>query len=394
MGLRERVTGPLIVVDTAINLSIEIRIKNAVPTTATLTVAHAAYEQIPAGSYTPLGLLEEVGDRLRTWFKAACTGFGAGVTAPANKDNVDLFVDWVPVSGINSTLCLLTLGALGDTKVGGVQALTDYVKFKNTSDSWALLGLLEAAAAADRTVNAVLSSGVWVADCYGLWQPPSAFCFMQADIIKGVRSVFHDTYSLELRDGKVKGTSNGSPSFYDSYRIVDQRSTIVGPLYYVGEFDSIKANRKSVYLRAPKPSALRMSRPLYRADKLVSGRYYMIGHSDPFIFRLNGAIVVTATQVELPLFTKVPTLLGTPPTKSPVWGVPEAIALKILSLQNGGLCIYGTDGASGDPNFAGPVYSIIGGGDVPVEHERRDNAHPFYSLAFDLVVHGYPTVVR
>ncbi len=393
MALRERVVGPIITIDEAMELAIEIQIKDQFANTRTLTVAHAPYEELEAGDYTPLGLLEEIGDLLRTWFKAACTGYGVGVTAPADKDNIDLFLDWTPASGINSTLALLTLDDLGDTLVSGQPALPDYVKFKNTSDVWALIGMLEAAAAADRTVNAVFGTR-WIVDAVGLWQPPSVFCFMRADITRGVVPIFRDTFTTELRDGKVKSTVRGGPTFRDSYKIVDQRSTIVGPLYYVGEFDSVKANRKSVYLRVAMPSASRHNQPLYRSDLLVSGRYYLVGHSDPFLFRLNGNVVVTSTKVELPLFTKVPTLLATPPTKSPVFGVPEAIALKMLALMNGALWIGGSDPATGAPIFAGSIYSIVGAGEVDINPERRDNAHPFYSLMFDLILHGFPTVVR
>lgn len=394
MGLRERASGNLITIDAAINLSIEVRIKNATPTAITLTSAHAAYQQIPAGVYTPVGLLETVGDLLRTWFKAACTGYGAGVTAPASKDNVDLFLEWVPVSGTNTTLALLTLGALGDTKVSGLQAYTDYIKFKNTSDAWALMGLLAAGAAADRTVNAALSGGVWIADAYGLWQPPGIFCFQRADITQGVTPTFHDVFTHELRDGKVKQGVKGSPSFYDKYTIVDQRPSIAGPMYYVGEFDSIKGDRKSIYLRKALPSASRMTDPLYLPDKLVVGRYYMIGHSDPFLFRLTSSPVVGSTTIEFPMSVKVPSLLATPPSKSPVWGIPEALALYLLSLQNGGLCIYDSDPETGAANFAGAIYSVNANGELPVSPQRRDTAHPFYSLEFPLVAHGAPTVVR
>lgn len=393
MALRARFVGNLITIDTAIDLAIEIRIKNVTPVLATLTVADAPYEQLLPGTYTPLGLLETVGDKLRTWFKAACTGHGAPVTAPADKDNIGLRLSWIPSVGTNLTLSLLTLGSLGDTKVSGIQAFTDYVKFKNTSDAWALLGLLEAAAVADRTVVAVFTGLLWQADCDGLWQPPGAFTFAKADVTRGIQPTFHDVFTHELRDGKVNQTLKGSPSYYNNYMIVDQRPSIIGPLYYVGEFSSIKGNRKSVFLRVAKPSAVGMEAPLFNPDLLVVGRYYMIGHSDPFLFRLASAPIVTSATVELPLFTKVPTLLATPPAKSPVFGVPEALALYILSLQNGGIVIYDSNPVTGNPNFSGAIYSLRSSGDLPVEAKRRDKAHPFYSLEFDLVVHGAPTVI-
>ncbi len=393
MGIRARVVGNLITLDEDVDLAIEIRIKNVTPSTAVLSVADAPYEQLGAGTYTPLGLVEIIGEKLRTWFRAACLGHGAPVGAPASKDNVSLFVDWVPTVGTNQTLAKLSLGSLGDTTLSGLQALTDYVKFKNTSDAFSLVGLIEEGAAADRTINATFGGIFWQADCFGLWQPPGIFCFARADVTRGIQPTFHDVFTHELRDGKVVQTLKGSPSYYDNYKIVDQKPSTVGPLYYVGEFSSIKANRKSVYLRAPKPSAINMEDPLYLPDKLVVGRYYMIGHSDPFLFRLASAPIVTATTIELPLFTKVPALLATPPSKSPVLGVPEAMALYLLSLQNGGLCIYDSNPLTGAANFAGAIYSIQANGELPVEAKRRDIAHPFYSLEFPLVMHGAPQVI-
>lgn len=383
-SIRERFIGPLRAVDDALTLDVEIRVKNALGGTA---IVNGALSSLGVGSYTPLGLVEEIGDTLKTWFLTRLAVVCTAVT------DCDLFCEWIPQNGVNTTIARLEIGDLKTALLAGSPAQVDYIKIKAGADAFALLGLIEEGAAADRTVNSVLTGGIWIATVDSLWQPKSAFTFLRAEAGElGDVPLFHDVFTQELRDGGVSQNIFGAPSFYRDYTLLDQRSTIAGPLYIVGAFSSIDGGRKTVNARLRKTTASRMSDAGHRSSYLVPGRYYMIGHSDLYLFRLKSSAIF-AGNVQLVMYEKIPAGVATPPVNSPIYGVPEALALLILSLQQGGLSLYEGDTATGAAGFTGNTYSLRASGDLMAAPQRRDRAHPLYSMKFELVAHGAPSTV-
>lgn len=383
----ERFVGPLITVDATLNLDIECRIKNNLGNTILLT---GSLLTLVAGVYTPTGLVEECGDQIKIWFLARLAA-GAGM---ASVTDADIFLEWKPQNGVNLTLARLEVGSLYGATLLGSPASIDYVMVKMSSEVWAHLGLLEGGATANRTVNSVLTGGVWIATMDGLWQPKGAFCFLRAETGElGDTPLFHDVFTQELRDGGVSQSVFGAPSFQRDYTLLDQRSTICGPLYRVAEFESIDVLRKIVNCRLRKTTASRMQDSGYRAGYLIPGRYYMMGHADLFLFRLK-SFAIAGGFVQLTMYEKIPAGVAVPPGQSSIYGVPEALALLILTLEGGGMSIYEGDTATGKAGFTGGIYSLRASGDLSGAPQRRDRAHPLYSMKFELVGHGAPSTVK
>lgn len=385
MSLRVRFAGPLTTQDAAITLDVEVRVKNALGATVVLA---GTYNSLALGQWSPMGLVEEIGEQLALWLRTRLIA-AAGVTAvPADKDDLDLRVEWVASEGVNATLARWFVGDLSTTLLNGIKAQIDYIKIKNTSNWGALLGLLEADAAADRSVNAVLNGAIWEAECLGLWQPKAGFTFKRAERDSGDYPIFHDVFTQELRDGTVNQSLFGSPSFFREYGLVDQKSSISGPMYILGEFSSLPGSRKGVSLRVAKKQARGMLGAGFYSSRIVVGRYVLIGSADPFLARIKA---FNATTGLLDFYEKIPAGVATPEAQSPVMGCPEVMALKILSLQQGGLGLYEGDSITGSALFYGGVYSLRGSGDLNLQPQRRDQAHPLYSSSLDLVRHGKPS---
>lgn len=385
MSLRVRFAGPLKTLDAAITIDVEVRIKNSLAATVVLA---GTYNSLALGQWTPLGLVEEIGEQLALWLRARLLA-AAGVTGvPASADAFDLRVEWIPAEGVNATLARWFLGNLDTTLLNGLKAQVDYIKIKNTSNWGAILGLLEDDAAADRTVNAVLNGAIWEAECLGLWQPKSGFTFKRAEKDSGDYPVFHDVFTQELRDGTVNQSLFGSPSFFREYGLIDQKSSISGPMYILGEFSSLPGSRKGVTLRVAKKQAQGMLGAGFYTSRIVAGRYVMIGGADPFVARIKAFTPATGL---IDFYEKIPAGVSTPEAQSPVMGCPEVMALKIMSLQQGGLGLYEADSITGSALFYGGVYSLRGSGDLNLQPQRRDFAHPLYSSDLDLVRHGKPS---
>ncbi len=385
MSLRVRFAGPLITLDSDITLAVEVRIKNNLAATA---VVSGGLLTLVAGSWSPMGLVEEIGEQLAIWLRSRLL-VTAGVTGvPADKDAFDLRVEWIPSEGVNATLARWFLGDLSTTQLGGLQAFTDYIKVLNTSNWGSLLGLLEDDAAADRTVNAVLNGSVWEAEMLGLWQPKSGFTFKRAERDSGDYPIFHDVFTQELRDGTVNQSLFGSPSFFRDMALVDQKSSITGPMYILGEFSAIPGSRKGVNLRVAKKQARGMAGAGFYPSRIVAGRYVMIGSADPFVARIKA---FNSTTGLIDFYEKVPAGVATPEAQSPVMGCPEMMALKIMSLQQGGLGVYEADSSTGSALFYGGVYSLRGSGELNLNPQRRDDAHPLYTSSLDLIRHGKPS---
>jgi len=388
MSLRVRFQGPLTTIDTALDLNVTVRIKNAA---ADLLVLSGTPMQLAAGQYSPMGLVEEIGEQLALWLRARLLA-GAGVTAvPASADSFDLRVEWIPSEGVNQTLARWFLGDLGTTLLNLQKAQVDYIQIENTNNWGGLLGLIEDDAAADRQVSAVLNGAVWEAEMLGLWQPNAGFTFKRSENDSGDYPIFWDVFTHELRDGSVKQSFNGSPSFYRELALVDQKSSITGPLYILGEFDSIPGSRKGINLRVPKKQAQGMAGAGFYASRIVAGRYCLIGGADPFLARIKA---FNATTGALDFYVKIPTLLATPESQSPVMGCSEAMVLYILSLQQGGHAVYEADSETGNALFYGGIYSVRASGELSLQPKRRDAQHPLFSLPFSLVRHGKPGVVK
>ena len=385
MSLRLRFAGPLSTLDSAITLDVEVRIKNDLGATAVLS---GTYNSLVSGQWSPMGLVEEIGEQLALWLRARLLATAGVTSVPASADSFDLRVEWIAAEGVNATLARWFLGSLSTTLLNGIQAYTDYIKIKNTSNWGALLGLLESDAAADRSVNSVLVGAVWEAEMLGLWQPKAGFTFKRAERDSGDYPIFHDVFTQEFRDGTVNQSLFGSPSFFRDYGLVDQKSSISGPMYILGEFSSLPGSRKGVTLRVPKKQAQGMTGAGFYTSRIVAGRYLMIGSADPWLARIKA---FTPSTGLIDFYEKVPAGVATPEAQSPVMGCPEVMALKILSLQQGGLGLYEGDSATGAALFYGGVYSLRGAGDLNLQPQRRDQAHPLYSSSLDLVRHGKPS---
>jgi hypothetical protein len=387
--------GTPIPVAAAVALSFPIKIRSADLTQeAVFTSAVVPFPILPAGEYMPVELCETIGSLLQTWV-FQCFGAFVGppaLVAPAAATDIDLRVSFPTASRtVNGTLARIYLGFLGAAaRVAGQQAVPHEITIDNATDWAHYLGLLEEGAAADRVIAATGAGAGRNAQAAALWQTRGIWGYLRSELDSGDYPVFPDLFTLERRDGGVDQSSFGSPSYHRDYSIVDHRSAITGPCYFVGEFVSIAGDRKSITVRLPKHTVRTdMREAAFLSSRLAAGRYIQIGHADPWVIRVKSFDAAAGT---ISFYEKIPAALATPPARSPVLGVPEAQAMLFEAIKNGALAIYGSDTPTGDVLWGGGVYSLRNSGTLPLKPARRDRNNALYSVNLELVRHGAPAV--
>lgn len=346
----------------------------------TLDASDAPYLTLPAGVYSPQGLLLSVGHRVRQWIFDAVDGSPALVNNMASAAEVPFFL------GLAGPLARLPLGGnrvrwelngFLDATLNGEPVVVTSATLLNTNGLWSLLGLCRPDEA--RTEMAL---GLDLLRIDGRYQPRWLYV---------TKASFRDTgdirqpqeYQAVSFGKKVRTFRFGEDRVTRDITLVDETPEFAGPDVVAGEFGAVQGQRWKVDFPAYDESTLLEVEDTDRQpDLLTPHRYLRVGDFRARLDAVTGDTVV--------LFEPLPSGEA-PPLRSPLELVSEGQALLEEALETGYLFPLELNESTGAPRWTPKAYAPRSQeGSFLLQPRIREQNLPYYSLEVPLLLRTDP----
>lgn len=380
--MKTRLSGPPIILSTALTLAIEVTVANG-GGTYTTTGAWAPYETIAAGEYSIFDFADLVAQKIAAYLFADFNAAGSLPTITGSAATI--FSQFSFTSSPTRDGCRFRFDILQlNTSIGGNPAPITACKLKNTASPAfpALLGL----GTEGTDVTCTVSVGIPFAN--GLFCPRAINCSPRSEVYSSPR-VSADIYTHQkLSNGEIKVWSIASQHAEQDYEFVDMDSSLTGGPFHVGNLSSIDSDRLTINF--PNPTLTnRLSgtgQHGLQVDRIVSGGYIYIpsvGNSG-YVSRVRQVTTsIAPTTHKIVLCEKLPQIVAGI-SNAPVYIVGDLWAAKFdaRTRAKGHWLLFGANDTDGSSRFTPEQLVLIGDGQRFVDESlRRDLGMDRYTIS-------------